>query len=526
MDALFGHTGFVGSCLKENLTPKKTAYFNSNNVRKAKGRAYKNVYCACIPGQKWKANLDPEDDLKNINDALNVLKSLTCQRFILISTIDVHDHSHERQDESCEFPSAEPYGKHRLMVEDSLYETYGEKLTVIRLPALFGVGLKKNVLFDLLNDNLVGNINVNSSYQWYPLSKLWGDIVKSQDEMFTNPGKQVLNIYPETIETSDIINIFFPEKADQVKIGKRVVYNHVSKFNQIFAYKQGVVLSEMEKFIKMYRKFWAHDSQISGNYPCNRLVVSNMAWDPVDDHHAIFLLKRYGITHVEIMPTKYFSWENTFEKPTFHEKFEKAGIKVYSLQSVLHGVDGNFFDNPKEMTEHLRKVMSLCDSLDISRVVMGSPKKRVVPKVVGRASDAIYEEKLGDVLNECQKGYTSRLCLEPNAGVYGCDIGKNLHSCSSVAKGNEFGLNFDTGNFMLENDSTGLVEGIEHCQISAPMLRPVRIADYVNIRSSMTGYHLKNLKKDVKISLEIKVDKIENLGENIRRFVMYMSEYV
>ena len=523
MDALFGHTGFVGSCLKENLTPKTTAYFSSGNVRSAKGRAYNNVYCACIPGQKWKANLDSESDMKNITTALTVLKSVKCNKFILISTIDVHDHSHPLQDESCQFPSSEPYGKNRMTVEDSLYETFGDKLIVIRLPALFGVGLKKNVLFDLLNDNLIENINVNSSYQWYPLNKLWGDIVKSQDDMFTISGKQVLNIYPETIETADIINIFFPEKADKVKVGKRVVYNHKSKFNQIFPYKQGVVLSEMEKFIKMYKKFWVGGELGS---PSNRLVVSSMAWEPVDDQHVIFLLKRYGITHVEMMPSKYFSWENTFNKPTFHKKFEDAGIKVYSIQSVLHGVDGNFFDNPKEMTEHLRKVMGLCDSLDISRVVMGTPKKRVVPKVVGRASDEVYEEKLGDVLGDCQKGFTSKLCLEPNAGVYGCDIGKTLDRCSSIVEGKGVGLNFDTGNFMLENDSTGLVEGIDHCQISAAMLRPVRISDYLSIRSSMAGYHLKNLKNDVKISLEIKVDKIENLGENIRRFVIYMSEYV
>lgn len=540
MDALFGHTGFVGSFLKENLPPRTTAYFNSKNVRSAKGRSYRNVYCACISATKWWANKNPEEDLKNIESALSVLTSIKCESITLISTIDVHDHGYPLQEEGCQFPSGDPYGKNRMYAENVLHEAFGERLVVMRLPALFGVGIKKNVLFDLLNNNLVGNINANSSYQWYPLHWLWSDIKRSRDEFFSGhlDEKRVINLYPVPIETLDIVNIFFPEKSDTVKFGDRVSYNQGTRYSSMFAYKQGVILAEMERFIKTYKKFWSRDidnlvDDGAASSRLQRLVVSNMAWDPVDDNHAIFLLKRYGIKNVEIIPTKYYPWETLFKNPTFHEKFNKAGISVYSLQSILHGVQGDFFNDPGDMAEHLEKVLGLCKSVGANVAVMGSPSKRVVPKTVTRESAEAYEKMLGDVLEVAQAGSGGTaeeggptLCLEPNASVYGCDVGKTLCACARVSKDRSFGLNFDTGNYHLENDSTGLIDGIGHCQVSAPMLRPMRVSDYVSIRNSMAGYHLRNLHEDVKVSMEAKIRKVDTLGEHIRRFVTYMAEYL
>lgn len=540
MDALFGHTGFVGSFLKENLPHRTTAYFSSKNVRSAKGKSYRNVYCACISATKWWANTNPGEDLKNIEAALSVLTSIKCQSITLISTIDVHDHGHPLQDEGCQFPSDEPYGRNRLHAENVLHEAFGDRLIVVRLPALFGVGLKKNVLFDLLNNNLVGNINSNSAYQWYPLHWLWTDINRAKDEFFTGhlDEKRVVNLYPMPIDTIDIINMFFPEKAETVKFGDRVSYNQGSRYNNMFAYKQGVILAEMERFIKTYKMFWARDidnlvdNGDATNNRLQRLVISNMAWDPVDDNHAIFLLKRYGIKNVEIIPTKYYSWDTLFNNPTFHEKFNKAGINIHSLQSVLHGVKGDFFNDPDIMAEHLKKVLDLCTFVGANVAVMGSPSKRVVPKTVSRESAEAYEKKLGDVLDTAQIGSGGEgegkpiLCLEPNAVAYGCEVGRTLDACARISKDRSFGLNFDTGNYHLENDSTGLIDGIRHCQVSAPMLRPMRVSDYVSIRNSMTGYHLKNLDGDVKVSMEAKIRKIDTLGEHIRRFVTYMAEYL
>jgi hypothetical protein len=47
---------------------------------------------------------------------------------------------------------------------------------VLRLPGLFGPGLKKNAIFDLLNGNQTDKIHPDGAYQFYNLNRLWSDI--------------------------------------------------------------------------------------------------------------------------------------------------------------------------------------------------------------------------------------------------------------------------------------------------------------------------------------------------------------
>lgn len=47
---------------------------------------------------------------------------------------------------------------------------------VVRLPALYGRGLKKNVIYDFLNDNDVHKIDSRGVFQFYDVHRLWPDI--------------------------------------------------------------------------------------------------------------------------------------------------------------------------------------------------------------------------------------------------------------------------------------------------------------------------------------------------------------
>ena len=44
-----------------------------------------------------------------------------------------------------------------------------------RLPGLFGPDLRKNVLFDLLHDNLLEKIQPRSTFQWFDVELTWED---------------------------------------------------------------------------------------------------------------------------------------------------------------------------------------------------------------------------------------------------------------------------------------------------------------------------------------------------------------
>lgn len=215
MDALLGYTGLVGSHLRENLHPDTTVYFDSKNFKDAPKQNFENVYCACVPAVKWRANKNPSDDFKQLQEVFETLVQVDFRgKLYLFSTIDVHDRNESSQAENCPHPSAEPYGRHRLQLENQLRDRLGGRLVVLRLPALFGLGLKKNLIFDLLEDNRVEHLNVNTAFQWYSLSWLWDDIRHVSEKL---PHANTVNLYTMPIETGVIADTFFPGAREKMK---------------------------------------------------------------------------------------------------------------------------------------------------------------------------------------------------------------------------------------------------------------------------------------------------------------------
>jgi hypothetical protein len=77
---------------------------------------------------------------------------------------------------------------------------------VIRLPGLFGKGLKKNIFFDMLCGNILEKINLESSFQWYPLSRIWQDI-----QTVIDADLQLVNLAVEPVSSRLIKESFFSE---------------------------------------------------------------------------------------------------------------------------------------------------------------------------------------------------------------------------------------------------------------------------------------------------------------------------
>ena len=512
MDALLGHTGFVGSHLRENLDPETTAYFNSKNLAEATTHSFRDVYCACVPAVKWWANKHPDEDLCQTRAILKVLVKIRFTgRFVLISTIDVHDAAVKNQTEECEHPSAEPYGSHRLQLEKELRCLLGPRLLVIRLPALFGLGLKKNMLFDLLEQHRVHELNANTTLQWYSLCWLWGDL---QHIKTTRAEVQTVNLYPEPLESRELVSTFFPQQVRLVKHGQRFEYNHLSKYDTYWRSK-AQVLDKMGEYITI-RSF------IRGE---NHMVVSNMAWEPTNEEHALFLMQRFGVRNVEVLPTKYASWDSFFEDPTqVTRRFQANGIRVYSLQSLLYGVQGDFLADGGVLQSHLKRALQAAKSVGCKVVVLGSPSKRVL---------GLTETEFALQLQTVQLSVPEvKLCLEANAAEYGCHVGTHLASVLRMTEGTDVSANMDTGNLLMTGeamfqtlddlDDNGK---IAHVQISAPHLQPLLSTTYSQLDAMGITPHIKRLLSpgsECRVSLEVKANA-KMLGEQMRLFCCYCA---
>lgn len=205
-NALIGYTGFVGGNLAEQR--EYAHQFNSKNFREMAGQSYDQVVCAGVSAVKWKANKEPEKDWKSIQALIDVLRQVEAESFVLVSTIDVYPRMNGL-DESfdCHSEPNHAYGKHRLAFEDFCMERFS-KCHVIRLPALFGPGLKKNIIFDLLNDNCLEMINPASSFQYYNLENLSSDIERAVAAKL-----DLVNFFTAPVASADILERFFPTKS-------------------------------------------------------------------------------------------------------------------------------------------------------------------------------------------------------------------------------------------------------------------------------------------------------------------------
>ena len=175
--ALIGYTGFVGSNLCEQGT--WTNLYNSKNIGEMRGEFFDQVVCAGVSAVKWWANKNPEEDWKNIGSLLNVLRTVRAGKFVLISTIDVYPNPVQVDERSdCESTTNHAYGTHRLKLEKELGELFSD-LHVMRLPGLFGRGLKKNVIYDFLNSNCLDAINPESVIQYYYLDNFSKDMQRA-----------------------------------------------------------------------------------------------------------------------------------------------------------------------------------------------------------------------------------------------------------------------------------------------------------------------------------------------------------
>lgn len=225
--ALIGYTGFVGGLLADR--ERFDLLIHRANVDLLRYRSLDRIVCAGLPAAKWIANREPDADRANMSHLCDTLRTVTAASFVLISTIDVYPRTQDAdEDFDCSAAPNHAYGRHRLEFEAFVRDRFPQAL-ILRLPALFGPGLRKNVLFDLVMGNQLEKVNPASSFQWYPLERLPEDIARAERH-----GLKLANLFTEPLATSAIIDRHFPEVEVGAEAHAAVHYDLHTRYAHVF----------------------------------------------------------------------------------------------------------------------------------------------------------------------------------------------------------------------------------------------------------------------------------------------------
>ena len=529
MKAIVGYTGFVGSNLLQFYTFDE--FYNSKNFEQAKNKHFDTIFFCGIPAIKWYANKNPGEDAEIIENIKNILNTITCNKFILISTIDIYNNTNNNSNEKTEidFSNNHTYGKNRYLFEKYIQNTFVNHF-IIRLPALFGKGLKKNIIYDLINNNQIQNIPFNSSFQWYNLDWLKKDI-----EIVINNKIQICNLFTEPIETKEIIRLFkkiynidyefhieyYGNNNNRIEYNTQTIYDTIFNSSKIGYIRDNVtVLNDMEEFFKFSK------------LDKSNLCVSNICINKIPEIQFACLLKLYGISKVQIAPTKLIgSWDNIdiFDVSIFTNN----GVRPYSLQSIAYGLDDlNIFsensENKDKLIKHIKNIIDLASKHKIEVLVFGCPKNR---KIISFElnNDPIFIDFFKQIGEYCNNKNVI-ICIENNSKKYNCNYINTIEECEKLVRqinSPNIKMMVDLGNAVMEKDDWYYLYSkkdiIHNIDISKPFMNDFSVPhESAYIFKAVLNHNLYN--KNINLEMLIKEEnELEILNKSFINFINIFS---
>jgi len=478
--AIVGHTGFVGGTLRDHLP--RAACYNSANIDAIAGTRHDAILCAGLPAAKWWINQHPDEDAANMRVLQGALETAECGTFVLVSTIDVYDTAAVNQDEDNVTLAAHAYGRHRHAMERWCTARYGARCVILRLPGLFGVGLKKNVIFDMIHGRAdqLATMSPASAFQWFDMGEVYGCVAAA----CARGEGGVVNVFTEPVTMTELAAAAFPEYADVIacNTSATAVRYDVKTVRTPTGYVQckADVIRRVVAFAAMQRKL------VQGRGAL--LAVSNLAWAPADDAHALRVLAKYGIGNVEIAPTRYGAWD-AVDPGAIKRAVEGAGLVPYSFQAIFYGCPANLFDDDGGVAfvDHFKHVLRLAAATGVKRIVFGSPKNRAVRGGATVAQAMAAAAPVFRTVAEYARGLDPDLvvCFEPNSRQYGCTFVVSMAEAAAFARlvdHPNLRVNLDTGNAELEGEAVPDAARLAapllgHVQVSMPFLKTLRADD-------------------------------------------------
>ena len=523
VNAIVGYTGFVGSNLLQYYNFDE--FYNSKNFEDARGKHFDLLFFSGVPAVKWYANKYPDEDADNLSKIKDVLGTISAKRIILISTIDVYDNINNNSNESTviNYTDNHTYGKNRYIFEEYV-KNHFEKYHIVRLPGLFGKGLKKNIIYDLINDNQVDNISLDTSFQWYYLDWLKNDI----DVVLKND-LRVCNFFTEPISTRDIVSEFERVYKDNTTFKIDYLGKNKSTARYDCCTEYGKLFNQEISYIKDKRtvleglNHYLNYTKIDKN----QLSISNICINNIAKTQFYSLVKLFGINKLQVAPTTVVSGWNLLNEMLLRESFEN--IKINSFQSITYTLLDNIFspDTRDNLLDHIKSVIDYGEEIGLSFLVFGCPKNRKVEDS-SIDNEKIFVEFFKE-LSDYMKGKKLIICIENNSKQYGCNFINLISECEKIVKlinSPNIKMMVDIGNAIMEKDEWYRFSNIKSHVFNIDVSNPnMNSFEDCKEEHQLFSYLLKQNNYTNNINLEMlnrtedKADELEKLVKSLTNFV-------
>jgi nucleoside-diphosphate-sugar epimerase len=254
-DALIGDTGFVGSNLLRRHSFEST--FNSANIDEIRGRSFDLVVCAGARADQRKANADPAGDLNGIERLTRALEHVNARKLVLISTVDVFIEPRGVDETSTvHMTGLHAYGRNRRLLEEIAASRFDA--TIVRLPALYGPGLTKDIIYDFLHDRQAETVDSRGIFQFYDIDRLWSDIRVALDLELP-----VVHLPPEPVSVTEVARAAFGREFVNILRGEPARYDVQTCYAPLFG-GQGRYLIGREAELDGIARFVRREQRRSG----------------------------------------------------------------------------------------------------------------------------------------------------------------------------------------------------------------------------------------------------------------------
>src|SRR4029077_2021184 len=119
----------------------------------------------------------------------------------------------------------------------------------VRLPGLFGEGLKKNIIYDFIHNNNIGQIHADSVFQFYPIINLWRDIQTALKHNI-----KLVNFATEPTSVLEIAREGFGLEFSNRPQTNPAYYDFRTKYDHLFGGAKGYIYNK-DQILKLLKNF-------------------------------------------------------------------------------------------------------------------------------------------------------------------------------------------------------------------------------------------------------------------------------